>query len=39
MLVGVTHISGDTDHPDGEHYRLNQMEDFSHLRFELKFSF
>ena len=39
LISGMTQITGDSKHPDGEHYRLNQMEDFSHLRFELKYSF
>ena len=39
LISGITQITGDNNHPDGEHYRLNQMEDFSHLRFELKYSF
>jgi hypothetical protein len=39
LISGMTQITGDDNHPDGEHYRLNQMEDFSHLRFELKYSF
>ena len=39
LISGMTQITGNDNHPDGEHYRLNQMEDFSHLRFELKFSF
>ena len=39
LISGITQITGDNNHPDGEHYRLNQMENFSHLRFELKYSF
>ena len=39
LISGITQITGNDNHPDGEHYRLNQMEDFSHLRFELKYSF
>ena len=39
LISGITQITGDNNHPDGEHYRLNQMEDFSHLRFELKYSY
>ena len=36
---GLTKIYGSNDHPDGENYRFNKMEDFSHLRFELKYFF
>ena len=39
LISGMTQITGNDNHTDGEHYRLNQMEDFSHLRFELKYSF
>jgi hypothetical protein len=39
LISGMTQITGDDNHPDGEHYRINQMEDFSHLRFELNYSF
>lgn len=37
--IGLTKIYGSDDHPDGENYRFNKMEDFSHLRFELKYFF
>ena len=39
LISGMTQITGNDNHPDGEHYRINQMEDFSHLRFELNYSF
>jgi len=39
LISGMTQIRGRDNHPAGESYRLNQMEDFSHLRFELKYSF
>jgi len=39
LISGMTQIKGKDNHPDGVNYRLNQMEDFSHLRFELKYSF
>jgi len=39
IIAGLTQISGDDFHPAGEQYRFNQMEDFSHLRFDLNYSF
>ena len=39
LISGITQITGNDNHSEGDHYRLNQMEDFSHLRFELKYSF
>ena len=39
IIAGLTQIRGDENHPLGEAYRFNHMEDFSHLRFELKYSF
>ena len=36
---GYTNINGDKDHPLGENYRLYIMEDFSHIRADLKYSF
>ena len=38
-LLGVTKVIGSKDHPDGEQYQFNKMEDFSHFRFELKYFF
>ena len=38
-LLGVTKVQGSDDHPEGEEYQFNSMEDFSHLRFELKYYF
>ena len=38
-LLGVTKVIGSNDHPDGEQYQFNKMEDFSHFRFELKYFF
>jgi hypothetical protein len=38
-LLGVTKVIGSKDHPDGELYQFNKMEDFSHFRFELKYYF
>ena len=38
-LLGVTKVIGSKDHPDGENYQFNKMEDFSHIRFELKYFF
>lgn len=37
--IALTKINGDQSHPEGENYPFNQMEDFSHLRFELKYFF
>ena len=37
--IAVTKINGDPDHPEGASYPFNRMEDFSHLRFELKYFF
>ena len=39
VLAGVTEIKGSEEHPDGNNYRFNEMEDFAHYRFELKYSF
>ncbi len=39
ILAGVTEIKGDKKHPDRKNYRFNEMEDFAHYRFELKYSF
>ena len=38
-LFGVTKVIGSKDHPDGDQYQFNKMEDFSHFRFELKYYF
>jgi hypothetical protein len=38
-LLGVTKVIGSKDHPDGENYQFIKMEDFSHIRFELKYFF
>ena len=38
-VLGITKILGKNTHPDGELYRFNAMEDFSHLRMELKYFF
>ncbi len=38
-LFGLTKVVGTKDHPDGDQYQFNQMEDFSHFRFELKYFF
>ena len=37
--IAITKINGDPDHPEGKSYPFNKMEDFSHLRFELKYFF
>ena len=37
--IGYTKITGDSNHPLGEDYRLNIMEDFSHFRTNLKYNF
>jgi hypothetical protein len=39
LTIGYTSIKGDKDHPLGENYRLYIMEDFSHIRADLKYSF
>ena len=39
IKAGLTRIIGDNDHPDGEHYRFNEMEDFSNFRMQLEFRF
>ena len=39
FLLGITKINGSKNHPDGKNYRFNKMEEFSHLRFELKYFF
>jgi len=38
-LFGITKVIGNKDHPDGDQYQFNKMEDFSHFRFELKYFF
>jgi len=38
-LMGVAKVTGSDNHPDGDSYQFNSMEDFSHLRFELKYFF
>ena len=37
--IAMTKINGDSDHPEGASYPFNKMENFSHLRFELKYFF
>ncbi len=37
--IALTKVNGDSDHPDGGNYPFNRMEDFSHLRFEIKYFF
>ena len=39
LVLGYTKIKGNNKHPLGEDYRINIMEDFSHLRANLKFNF
>ena len=39
LTLGYTKIKGDKNHPLGEDYRLYLMEDFSHIRADLKYSF
>ena len=39
LTIGYTNIKGDKDHPLGENYRLYIMENFSHIRADLKYSF
>ena len=39
LTIGYTKINGDKNHPLGEDYRLYIMEDFSHWRTNLKYSF
>ena len=39
LTFGYTKIKGDKNHPLGENYRLYLMEDFSHIRADLKYSF
>ena len=38
-LLGITTIRGADNHPNRENYQFNKMEDFSHIRFELKYFF
>ena len=38
-LLALTNVTGTSNHPDGENYAFNRMEDFSHIRFELKYFF
>ena len=39
LVLGYTKIKGNNKHPLGEDYRINIMEDFSHVRANLKFNF
>ena len=39
ILVALTNVSGSSNHPEGDDYPFNRMEDFSHIRFELKYFF
>ena len=39
LTIGYTDIKGDKKHPQGEDYRLHIMEDFSHIRADIKYSF
>ena len=39
ITLGYTKIKGDKNHPLGEDYRINIMEDFSHVRASLKYNF
>ena len=38
-LIALTKVIGTSAHPDGDNYPFNRMEDFSHIRFELKYFF
>jgi len=38
-LIALTKVNGTSAHPDGDNYPFNRMEDFSHIRFELKYFF
>ena len=38
-LIALTKVSGSDIHPDGESYQFNKMDNFSHLRFEIKYFF
>jgi len=38
-LLSITTVRGANNHPNGENYQFNKMEDFSHIRFELKYFF
>jgi len=38
-LLSLTKINGADNHPNGSSYRFNMMEDFSHIRFEIKYYF
>ena len=38
-LIALTKVNGTSTHPDGDNYPFNRMEDFSHIRFELKYFF
>ena len=39
IMINLTKIIGNNKHPDGDYYRFNLMEDFSHFRTELKYFF
>jgi len=38
-LIALTKVSGSDTHPDAENYQFNEMQDFSHIRFEVKYFF
>ena len=38
-LIALTKVTGSNIHPDGNNYQFNKMENFSHLRFEIKYFF
>ena len=38
-LIALTKVTGSKIHPDGNNYQFNKMENFSHLRFEIKYFF
>ena len=39
LTIGYTKIKGDKNHPLGENYRFHLMENFSHIRADLKYYF
>ena len=39
ILLAITNVRGNKNHPQGIDYTFNDMEDFSHFRFELKYFF
>tara|TARA_S200000501_G_scaffold86535_2_gene79466 strand:- start:400 stop:1866 length:1467 start_codon:yes stop_codon:yes gene_type:complete len=38
-ILGITKVNAVKNHPDGDEYPFNQMQNFSHARFEIRYYF